>query len=102
VPTRRSAAWLRPTRSISASERCFTSRRGTACSAAWSCISSRPLISGSSAASWSATPIARRTSEASRTTSCPATVALPPVGRSSVVSMRTLVVFPAPFGPRNA
>ena len=35
-------------------------------------------------------------------TSCPATVALPVVGRSSVVSMRRLVDFPAPFGPRNA
>ncbi len=45
---------------------------------------------------------ARRTAAGSAMTSCPATVALPVVGRSSVVSMRRLVDFPAPFGPRNA
>ena len=43
-----------------------------------------------------------RTSPASATTSCPATRALPPVGRSSVVSIRTVVVLPAPLGPRKA
>src|SRR5450759_293047 len=31
----------------------------------------------------------------------PATVALPPLGGSSVASMRSVVVLPAPFGPRN-
>ena len=41
------------------------SARGSPCSVACSRISSRPVISGSSAASWSATPIARRTSAAS-------------------------------------
>ena len=65
-------------------------------------ISSRPVISGSSAASCNATPIAARTAAGSATTSWPATVALPPVGRSSVVSIRTVVVLPAPFGPRKA
>ena len=58
-------------------------------------------MSGSSAASCSATPIERRTPRASRTTSCPATSRVPPVGRSSVVSMRTVVVLPAPFGPEE-
>ena len=31
----------------------------------------------------------------------PATVADPEVGAISVPSVRTVVVFPAPFGPRN-
>ncbi len=56
---------------------------------------------GSIAASCSATPMLRRTAAASDTTSCPATSARPPVGRSRVASMRTVVLFPAPFGPRN-
>ena len=68
------------------------------CRVACSRISSRPVISGSSAASWRATPIARRTSAASLTTSWPATRALPPVGRRSVVSIRTVVVLPGAVG----
>src|SRR5690606_2586150 len=43
----------------------------------------------------------RRTSSRSRTTSCPATRARPPVGLSSVHSMLIVVDLPAPFGPRN-
>ncbi len=43
----------------------------------------------------------RRTCVDSRTTSYPATVASPAVGRSRVVSIRNVVVFPAPLGPRN-
>src|SRR5579871_3279378 len=43
----------------------------------------------------------RRTSTGSRRRSAPATIAVPAVGSSSVVSMRSVVVFPAPFGPRN-
>ena len=43
----------------------------------------------------------RRTSPASATTSSPATRASPEVGGSSVHSIRTVVVLPAPFGPRN-
>ena len=42
-----------------------------------------------------------RTSWGSRTTSCPATVARPPSGRSNVVRMRIAVVLPAPLGPSN-
>src|SRR5579864_3168749 len=40
-----------------------------------------------------------RTRRASRTTSKPATFAVPAVGSSVVVSTRCVVVFPAPFGP---
>ena len=43
----------------------------------------------------------RRTSSRSRTTSWPATSALPEVGRASVQSMLIVVVLPAPLGPRN-
>ncbi len=53
------------------------------------------------AASCNATPMLRRTSLAWVATSNPATMALPAVGRSRVVSMRTVVLLPAPFGPRK-
>ena len=43
----------------------------------------------------------RRTCSDCVTTSNPATVAVPSVGFSSVVSMRSVVVLPAPFGPRK-
>src|SRR3954468_11283692 len=43
----------------------------------------------------------RRTSSRSPATSCPATRALPAVGRTSVHSMLIVVDFPAPLGPRN-
>ena len=43
----------------------------------------------------------RRTSSRSRTTSWPATRALPEVGRASVQSMLIVVVLPAPLGPRK-
>src|SRR5215813_5794750 len=42
-----------------------------------------------------------RTPTGSASRSAPATVALPDVGRSSVVSMRSVVVLPAPLGPRK-
>src|SRR6266705_7073113 len=42
-----------------------------------------------------------RTSPFSRTMSCPSTRALPEVGGSRVMRLRTSVVFPAPFGPRS-
>ena len=62
---------------------------------------SRPVSSGSSAASCSAAPIDARTAAPSRMMSCPATRAVPAVGGSSVVSISTVVDFPAPFGPRK-
>src|ERR1700683_3116208 len=43
----------------------------------------------------------RRTSSRSRTTSWPATVAVPPDGLVSVQHMLIVVVLPAPFGARN-
>src|SRR3954470_14535426 len=46
-------------------------------------------------------PMWRRTSSRSLTTSWPATRALPLVGFASVHSMLIVVVLPAPFGPRN-
>jgi len=42
-----------------------------------------------------------RTSVGSRSRSTPATVAVPAVGLSSVVSIRSVVVLPAPLGPRK-
>ena len=44
-------------------------------------------------------PTRRRTASASWVTSSPSTVATPSVGAMSAVSIRTVVVFPAPFGP---
>ena len=44
----------------------------------------------------------RRTSLGCLSTSMPATTALPLSGRSRVVSTRTAVVLPAPFGPEQA
>jgi len=44
-------------------------------------------------------PIERLTRRGSLVTSYPATDALPDVGFRSVVSMRIVVVLPAPFGP---
>src|SRR4051812_47105075 len=63
--------------------------------------SSRPVWSGSRPISWRATPIRRRTSAPSAWPPTPPPPALPPVGGSSVQSIRTVVVLPAPFGPRK-
>src|SRR5262245_45546542 len=46
-------------------------------------------------------PTCRRTSDACVTTSKPATVADPDDGRRTVQRMRSVVVLPAPFGPRR-
>ena len=70
-------------------------------SRAWSTSSSRPVWRGSSPASCSATPILRRAPSGSCATSTPATRAVPDVIVSSVVSIRTVVDLPAPFGPRK-
>jgi hypothetical protein len=43
--------------------------------------------------------MARRTFSGSLVTEWPATQAWPPLGLSSVVRMRIVVVLPAPFGP---
>ena len=101
VPTRRSAAAVRPTRSSKSFARAFILLAGIPYNTACNRKSSVPVMSGSIAASCSATPIRRRTSSGFFATSKPATIALPEVGRSNVVSMRTTVLFPAPFGPRK-
>ena len=63
---------------------------------------SRPVRYSSTAANWPASPMRLRTATGSRTTSMPATVAVPPSGRSSVARTRISVVLPAPFGPSRA
>ena len=71
------------------------------CSAVWSSMCSRPVRKLSSAASWSAAPMVRRTSAPWVRMSNPPTVARPAVGGSRVVSMWTVVDLPAPLGPRK-
>ncbi len=66
-----------------------------------SCRFSRPVATGSTPERWVTTPIARRTASGRRSTSMPATVALPPSGRARVVRIFTVVDFPAPFGPSS-
>ena len=56
----------------------------------------------STVAYWPASPMIDRIAFASRVTSSPATLARPASGKRSVVSTRTSVVFPAPFGPSSA
>ena len=53
----------------------------------------------STALSWMTTEIRLRTSSGSWTGSKPSTLIRPDVGRSSVVSIFSVVVLPAPFGP---
>src|SRR4051812_24923584 len=60
-----------------------------------------PVSSSSTAAYWPARPICCLSSAACSTTSRPATVALPESGLRRVVSTRTAVVLPAPFGPSS-
>src|SRR5258705_12741546 len=52
--------------------------------------------------SWNTTPKRRRTSVAWVVGSSPSSSSAPLVGCRSVVSILMVVVFPAPFGPRNA
>ena len=63
---------------------------------------STPVSSSSTAANCPVRLIAARTSAACRTTSLPATYAVPASGLSSVDRMRTVVVLPAPLGPSRA
>src|SRR5438132_139921 len=52
--------------------------------------------------SWNTTPKRLRTSIGRAVTSSPSSSSEPVVGRNRVVSILIVVVFPAPFGPRNA
>src|ERR1700722_3004227 len=62
---------------------------------------SHPVRSRSEVSACGMTPIFSRTWRGCRATSKPATNAWPPLGVSSVVSIRTTVVLPAPLGPSN-
>src|SRR6266511_200101 len=62
---------------------------------------SNPVRCSSTAAFCPESPMRSRTLSGSAHTSRPATTALPSSGSSSVVRMRTAVVFPAPFGPSS-
>jgi hypothetical protein len=50
---------------------------------------------------WVTTPIRPRAPGGSAWTSTPSTVTRPAVGTTLVVHIPTVVVFPAPFGPRR-
>ena len=63
---------------------------------------SRPVMAGSTAANWPASPITARTRSGWRAASMPATRRRPPSGRSRVATARTRVDLPAPFGPSTA
>ena len=63
---------------------------------------SRPVSSSSIAENCPVTPIAARTPPGSRRTSKPPTRISPSPGVSSVERMLTMVVLPAPLGPRSA
>ncbi len=60
-----------------------------------------PVPSGSAPPSWLTKPVCSRTCCGCLATSKPETLAVPESMGSRVVSMRKVVVFPAPFGPRN-
>ena len=96
-----SACGSKSTRSSTSSARARHSRRGTWYSAASISTHSRPVSSPRHATSCITWPMRRRTSPGSRMTSNPQTRAVPSFGASSVVSMRIVVVLPAPFGPSS-
>ena len=62
---------------------------------------SMAVSSSNNANSWGTTPILLLTRDACVRTSNEATLASPIDGTSNVVSIFMVVVFPAPFGPRN-
>src|SRR5579872_553491 len=101
VFVRRSAASVSPTSWSSSDARVRAARPWIPYSPHCSSSSSRPVWTGSRPISCSATPIRRRTEAPSVATSKPATNARPEVGGSSVHSIRTVVVLPAPLGPRK-
>src|SRR4051794_30702405 len=62
---------------------------------------SKPVRYSSTAAYCPESPMTLRTRPGCASTSIPATVAVPASGSRRVVSTRTTVVLPAPFGPSN-
>src|ERR1700682_1153947 len=89
-------------RSISSSARRRACRCRNPRSWAKSIRFSRPVRNSSSAASCPVTPMLARTSADCLSTSNPATVADPVVGRTRVDRMLIVVVFPAPLWPSSA
>src|SRR5690349_6006684 len=76
--------------------------RGTWYRTPWMSMFSHAVSSLSRLGSWNTTPKRRRTSVAWVVGSSPSSWRTPLVGCRSVVSILMVVVFPAPFGPRNA
>jgi SAM-dependent methyltransferase len=68
---------------------------------AWRHRAARVLLRAATAANCPARPMRSRTAARWRTTSNPATRAVPESGRSRVARMRIRVVFPAPLGPSS-
>ena len=97
--TIRFAASVSENSSSSSSTRCFAARPRIPWMCAASSRFSRPVAWRSVPDPCVTTPIARRTSFGCASTSMPATVAAPLVGRDSVVRILMVVDLPAPFGP---
>src|SRR5260370_177524 len=76
-------------------------RRGRSARRAGNRRFSSSVRSRSSVVSWNTSPMLRRTSKPARAVSCPATAARPREGVSRVARRCTVVVLPAPFGPRK-
>jgi len=90
-----------PTMSSTSRLRSGSTARGMPYSSAWKRRFCSALRYSSSVGSWNTRPMLRRTSSLARTTSYPATRAVPAVGWTSVQSILMVVDLPAPFGPRN-
>ena len=102
VETGRIACSVRSKASSSSSARAYAAARERPNARPWLTSSSRPRWAWPAALPWPTYPMLRRTSRRSRTTSKPATCAVPDVGSISVVSIRSVVDLPAPLGPRKA
>jgi len=88
-----------PSRSISPWARGSAAERGMPKYEAWKSRLSSTFSARSGLGRCGTTPIRRRTSTGRADTSTPSTRAWPPLGRTRVVRMPMVVVFPAPFGP---
>jgi hypothetical protein len=89
----------KPSRSISPCARGSATAFGTPKYEAWKSRFSSTFSARSGFGRCGTTPMRRRTSTGCAETSTPSTRACPPVGRTRVVRMPMVVVFPAPFGP---
>src|SRR5919199_6169490 len=101
VSTSSSALSVSSNRLSNASTRCRVTCGGTSYSPPMKARNSRALSFGYRYGVSARYPTRRLTSRGSWPTSKPATSADPLVGRTRPVSMRMVVVLPAPFGPRK-